>query len=121
MSDFKKTFQYKFKMRENVEKFTPESEKTKIENEKLSSIRLWLIFLTVMWLAKLIIDINNKIYPLPVWLLIVSVILTSIMLICILLSKFKYGNAIYIGMITLQIRNLVEIFSRVDILSSRDP
>jgi hypothetical protein len=99
--DFRKTFHHDFKIREMLEKFTPESEKTKIEIEKLTSIQRWYIFLTVMWFAYLITGIFDNNIPLPLWKLLSSAILSSIMMFCILYSKFRNINAIYIGMITL--------------------
>ena len=93
-----------------VRRFTPEPVKTKMEFERLSIIRKWIGALSFFTFLFSIVNALNKKDPLPIWMQIVHNILNVTALVCLVYSKYRSMNSIYIGAIALQIRVIFGLF-----------
>ena len=68
VTGFKKTFSLDQKMREYIQKATPEFVRSKLEKQKLEIIRKWLMFITFMCVLFTFVNLANKKDPLPMWM-----------------------------------------------------
>ena len=107
-------------MRDFIQKFTPDTQKSHIEREKLIILRKWTSLGTFLFFVFSFMNFRNENDPLPAWIQIVHNALNLACLLCIIVS-YKYINAMYLSVVVLQLRTFFGFLQRTDVLTSVDP